>query len=480
MLAALYAVVVWLGSLYYWSADCCYYANIFEADDAMPLRPVQSLADIAESQLHHYMTWTGRVLTHSIEQVFCALVPRAVFVALNGLAWVVFVALALRVASVTLSDWRAVLLASLLSLGMFSVLAFDPVFMVGYVWMGALSLLFLIGLRDNWKGWFAIVALFAGMSQEVYAVPLAGALFCRALKCRRRLTRRQLWFIATYLLGAAILVFAPGNFVRLAQVRGEAMSLIYGLREALPSLLVALISVGILLTVCGHRLKLDLLAAPVLSMAAVFELLFIALMGTGNMERMLVGFNVFVLLLILSALRWSRSMYLWLGALCIAGVMLIVSKTAVFKANWEKYSLIERLYHESSSGDVFIPDEMFFRADDVPGYYNDGWIVRERTICPTKAAIRIMPESYRKLRVLCDGDRVVVRQIAPQAWVYVIPRKSDTILLFDRYMAGRSIGPRSVSAVAPTDILIDSTAVAVAGVYFNNKPYMRAEYKRAR
>lgn len=75
-----------------------------------------------------------------------------------------------------------------------------------------------------------LIGLIAGWCQECYSVPLSGGLFIYILFNFRKI-HTNTWILAVALwIGTAILVFAPGNFIRLGQKRSLIISIINGFR----------------------------------------------------------------------------------------------------------------------------------------------------------------------------------------------------------------------------------------------------------
>lgn len=92
----------------------------------------------------------------------------------------------------------------------------------------------------------SLFGFITGWCQECFSVPLSGGLFFLIL-CNLRKTKTSIWVLAIFLwIGTAILVFAPGNFVRLGSGSGLTSSIINGVKLLIGTRLFWIMLIGLL------------------------------------------------------------------------------------------------------------------------------------------------------------------------------------------------------------------------------------------
>lgn len=200
--------------------------------------PVSGVLDVLASQAAHYRLWGGRVVVHALAQLFLWL-GKPVFNVANALMYVL---LLLELYALARPRGRrfcwGVLLAAQAAL-FCCVPFFGTVFLwltgaCNYLWGTALALVPLLVLRSASEGgrfarggaWGALAAaigFFAGWTNEntaaaVFAVVLL-ALALRALRGERPAAWQWL-MLAAQGIGLSLMLLAPGNFARAADVQG--------------------------------------------------------------------------------------------------------------------------------------------------------------------------------------------------------------------------------------------------------------------
>ena len=202
-----------------------------------------TLKDIFHRETYDYFHANGRIFSHSLVQLFAGMLGKPLFNLFNPLLTLLMVIL-LPLASGM--GWRMdgdklrqvmVLSVSLLLVWFTLPDQYITMFMIAgssnYIWAAVLNLLFVVMLRrllqkdGNIKieQWIAVCLLsfFAGAWMEMYSVALVPAVFCW-LACKRKLMdKKALVSYGLYVVGALVVIFAPGNFVRQEQaVNGRA------------------------------------------------------------------------------------------------------------------------------------------------------------------------------------------------------------------------------------------------------------------
>ena len=190
--------------------------------------PVESVADIISTQLHHYRTTNGRFLIHAVVQWFVALAPQWAFPAANAIVFLLlWCGCAAWLAKVSAQDrcGTPLLIFTFLLLWiciprpgvtMLSLRAFA----MNYLWTGAATVWLLLLWNENKRRGRAmeilcgVVAFIVGSLQESYSLPLCAGMGLYLILNRHEQLRPRLALAIPYALGTLLTVCAPGNFVR--------------------------------------------------------------------------------------------------------------------------------------------------------------------------------------------------------------------------------------------------------------------------
>ncbi len=222
-----------------WSDDYVYrfvYDARYYYDESFS-RLVGSWRDIVESQQAHYLCPNGRVVAHTLAQLFLWLGHNWLWSMVNtlcflGLGWLMwrFAVGSSKGGRELPSPWAGYLL----TLALYWMLLPHPgqlfFWLTGscnYQWstllvLAFLNLLFLPAPRA--VAWLLFpVALLAGNSNEALSIGLALALACYAIFRREELNLRQFAGLLCFFAGTASNVFSPGVAARL-EMAGESVS----------------------------------------------------------------------------------------------------------------------------------------------------------------------------------------------------------------------------------------------------------------
>ncbi len=206
----------------------------FGAADIENRERVESFSDIAQSMWSHYFTWGGRILSHTIVQFF-VWIGKPYFDIANTIIFAALVLTTLHLADGLKKFSRAAIVWIFFCL--FVLTKFSVVSMIcltgacNYMWAATFQLLFLLphvkALRSNSsKGnvpLMILLGLIAGWSNEAGAlVTICLTGFLVGLSKSRGLLRS--WMTAglsAAIVGCALMIFAPGNFVRLELIHPD-------------------------------------------------------------------------------------------------------------------------------------------------------------------------------------------------------------------------------------------------------------------
>lgn len=190
-------------------------------------RRVESISDAIESQTNQYFHSNGRTLVHVIVQMFAGPWGQTAWSLFLATLMVLAVFLFMKV--VNHQYMRSPLMWMLTALSFFYLyqyngrIWFSIVGGMNYLWPLVMTLLWVWIAQITEKKanpslwpWTIFISLLAGWGMECYTLPLCAAVFVKLIIDRKKqLQPIQYVMIGVLWLGAAILTFAPGNFLRM-------------------------------------------------------------------------------------------------------------------------------------------------------------------------------------------------------------------------------------------------------------------------
>ena len=221
----------------------CYddYADAFVWDgehggnlDAMEIgerQRIQSFGDIIQSQLSHYLTWGGRIVGHSLAQLFIW-TGKFSFDAANTIVLIIFVLTILKLSKINFRDGKFAVVWIFLNLFFIGAIFGQTVIWMtwltgtcNYFWLTVVQLIFLLPYVKIFRGekislnpLFAIlIGLISGWATEAgsLATVFLTAIFVFMARRRKIL---QTWMLAGFfgvLIGCVLNISAPGNFAQM-------------------------------------------------------------------------------------------------------------------------------------------------------------------------------------------------------------------------------------------------------------------------
>lgn len=187
--------------------------------------PIQTVADIVRSQYNHYFVINGRIPVHAIVQLFCGILGKKVY---DICAFIVFGLFILSLGKCVFpqlkGNQRFAYFIPFLVLFLFikEPSCFYKVVACGvnYLWASVVCLYFwyLFSIKKELgkveKCLLPVVAFFTGWSMEAIVIPMSIAVgVVWLLRVKEMHWAKHLSFYL-FVIGTALLVFAPGNFVR--------------------------------------------------------------------------------------------------------------------------------------------------------------------------------------------------------------------------------------------------------------------------
>ena len=192
-------------------------------------RRISSIIDIVNYQVHHYFNWGGRTVAHSIAQFFL-MFPKGIFNVFNSMIYTVLIYLIYKIAKVDNKKEKPYLL-----IGIHFILYFlTPVFgqtciwLIGscnYIWTTTIMLLLVYQYTNNKDKKNSIIrvilmlllGIIAGWTNENTSFGLIVVLTSLLLVNKFNKEKNKPWQISGVLgniIGFAIMILAPGNFIR--------------------------------------------------------------------------------------------------------------------------------------------------------------------------------------------------------------------------------------------------------------------------
>lgn len=353
------------------------YTYYLHADGLIDItRRVTGMADIVQSQYHHYLLHNGRVLDNGLVQLFMFIDNRPVFAVCNTLVFVGYVFLLQKVAG--RRHWSYTLLITGLLLVLLRAFGEALLWMSGalnYLWGGLFNLLFLYYLQRHQTcqrirtGLMLLpLSLMAGWWQEAFSVGMAAALCLSVVYDWRQKApwaKAPLMMAAAYWAGTLLLILAPGTLDRMAR---DGVDSGYMLSHIGRNILyvfggLRIFWLAVIIAVIRHFRHQQPLRAfcggnRLLLLAIAGNMLFLMLLGRVANPRAFFGVETLSLLLVL---RMQPSWPRYVTALMAVGTLAVY--LFVLNLSWRNYQTMQNFLQElQASGDS---ENIFF---DTPRY----------------------------------------------------------------------------------------------------------------
>lgn len=223
-----FLLIFLLNRMYPIHSDDWMYSFVFNEN---PARFIHNIRDVFVSQYNHYLYWGGRNVVHFIDQILL-MIPALTREIINSLAFVLFILAIYKIANCgkALAPMLFLFIGAVLWLGL-PTFPQTVVWITGssnYLWGSLIVLSFLYNyyrfyitekskdtrLRALWMFLFGIIA---GWTNENVSIALLFIIFSLLIYFSIRKIKVPLWFAAGLFgvgIGCAIMLAAPGNFIR--------------------------------------------------------------------------------------------------------------------------------------------------------------------------------------------------------------------------------------------------------------------------
>ena len=191
--------------------------------------PVESFKDIIISQLYDYNHINGRFIVHCITTYFCCFVDIDAFRIVNS---IIFLILIKSIDKVLQNEgYSSSYNRYIIAFCLFFILPVPGEVLVGhiatcvnYLWVSCATMCYILLIQRSKSStyrWYTNILLLLvsgviGSLQESFSIGVSGALFVYYILNIEAFKKCNKWLVFGYWIGSCILVFAPGNFVRLS------------------------------------------------------------------------------------------------------------------------------------------------------------------------------------------------------------------------------------------------------------------------
>ncbi len=434
-MALLCALMAWMTSSVVWLGDDVDYGFVIHDHVWTSHGQIESAGDIVSSQIAHYQNTNGRVVAHSLVQLFCGVLGQGMFTLCNALVYLIFAWLIVRFGGIRRPMSHPVAVATAAALiPLTFITKMMPSCQIGFVWMFTLTLawlyLFVHKARAGWPAsiGIALLGLLAGNGQEALSIGLSAALGIWWLRRRCRIgVRRSLW-LGFYWLGTLSACLAPGTLARSGRMN-------IALGDSLLYMVLALRAVYVLAAVMlwlhfRHRRSWRSLwrCSALWLNTAVILLLFNLWIGVYS-NRQLFGAEMAAIIALMRMLPRHSFNKVWLTVLGALSLLLCIHQISCARHVRRQYREITEMYTYSHDGVVLYdrtlgslnPFVREFRIyEDITGY---GAHETRRTIMkdfarrfPGAAPLRLYPAAINRLEAPAD----TALEYAPQHYMVLV------------------------------------------------------------
>ncbi len=379
-----------IGILFYWlnyfsviGHDDWFYAMICNDADffkhASGRLPIESLKDIIISQWNHYQYINGRFLIHFIVQLFVGIFGLRAFQVANTIMFVLLIKYLCRICIPIESRNKYIYYVITFFLFWFYMGLFNIgyayistiAWAVNYLWSATMFIYIIYvfykykdfcGHIPNYKKWsFFALALLCGASHEAFSVGLSATLFIYYIFNRKEYNGIVRYITIGLWIGAATIVFAPGNFIRFGETSDSG--LIFALKLRLDQIgmkwiqltpIIILIFLIIMVKIKQGIFKHIFNQYKILLYTVFVTFLFLFFIGMSGSEQMFSIIAIITVIFILKLIFSYEFVYRYKNLLFLSLILIFgIHYTYVLQyrqEEFENYSLSFNEYINSETG----------------------------------------------------------------------------------------------------------------------------------
>lgn len=332
--------VWWMSANVVWLGDDLDYQFRMRGEIWQSWGHIKTFKEFCLSQLTHYQHVNGRVVAHSLVQLFNAFCGQQAFAICNGIIYMLFAVFISNAGKINISrNSRGALSAICLSVLCF-VTKMMPTCQIGYIWGMLVNIIWLTAFFHRKRpGWGIVLILFitgiiVGNWQESISIGVCAALgvwwisqfFDRHKTFHTFFDWRRSWMILGYIAGTASNCLAPSTINRVSQIAPSLTDQLLIASYSLPA--VFLLAISAIIIGIRYRKTISLsmdsyegeIPPGFLVIASVTLVAFNMFIGIYS-NRQLFGANLFAAIILLRLLpnhRFCRLMNFLLTLLVIS------------------------------------------------------------------------------------------------------------------------------------------------------------------
>lgn len=212
--------------------DDVFYAFKFDTNQR-----IESLSDILDSQVDHYLYRNGRFIVHCIVQLFCGILGPQLFYLINTFIYLLFLFTVYYyvkkyINSYSYSIFAFLFFATIIFIPRWSITTIGNVSCsVNYLWCSTFYLLFIIFYTQEkekqrsvctfYSIVFFLLSLIVGSLQESFCIGISGYFLFYYFKYPKLFKGSVIPIVLGFLVGSVIIVVAPGNYIRFEEVSAQ-------------------------------------------------------------------------------------------------------------------------------------------------------------------------------------------------------------------------------------------------------------------
>lgn len=381
-------VVMYFSSLSPWLDDDMFYQFNYRTEKAGYTERIHTIGDIFESQYYHYQTTNGRVVAHSIVQLFDGILGRTAFAVCNGLIYILFIRVIMIFCGAKITHCRSTLTISCLVL-LCQCLRMTPAFQM-YVWMYLLTLTFLLLLLkyrapNKWMTLLlCIFSVIAGNGHESLNPEVCAGLAIYFCINRRKITPQQWLMYLCFCIGFFLIILSPATQQRMdhtcpATLEYRVLAL-YLLPRSLPTLFI-LLSVILYKVIVKKENLIKIIKKDILWWSIWITSFGILLYYGFSGGRAVLGEELAALIITLKNLKRQSFTPLWLFLLSITTIYFLFAQWRTLEKTKFYLNEIRRQATDNVNGNVYIDisyTPMFLGLDTYAGRLEYMNVVNEK------------------------------------------------------------------------------------------------------
>lgn len=180
---------------------------------------IKTVKDVVDSQINHYQYANGRIVPHTLEQLFTGVWGLGAFYVINTIIFLLLVNFCVKdyMTKSKYLSWLVALIALLYLFPYPSKLWFSVNLAPNYLLPAFLTTYFLYLWQSTKKdrvSLFVIVGIILGCTNEAFAIPLSGAMLIYYLLHFKMIKTKKFVLTASLWVGTIIMMLSPGNITR--------------------------------------------------------------------------------------------------------------------------------------------------------------------------------------------------------------------------------------------------------------------------